>query len=909
MHKIIELFLIAVFKLAFWVRYRVKVKGVENLTPKNLSKPGGVLFLPNHPAALVDPALISLAIWTKFPIRPLIVEYMYFLPVVHQVMEFTNALPVPDFETSTNTLKRKRNEMVQEEVIKGLKKGENFLVYPAGRLKHTCIENIGGASATHQIIESAPEANVVLVKIKGLWGSSFSRALTGRVPPLFPTLWVGVKTALKNLLFFSPRRKVEIEFYPAPADFPYKGTRLEINQWLEKWYNRPDGLTEQEGEYPGESLILVPPLFWSKKVPTIQESTVVEDQDISVEGIDEVVKEKVYAKLTELTEIESGKIRLDMSLASDLGMDSLDISELAVFMQDYFDTGPVPVTELTTVRRVLAIASKEVKIAEIAEETQQDLSKWQYNGSRFKCQIAHGDTIPEVFLHNCERMGNAPAIADMRSGILTYHRMKMATILFAEVIRKYPGKYIGIMLPASVGAYLTVVATIMAGKIPLMINWTIGPRHLKAVRELSKVEVVLTSWAFLERLDAVDLTGVDDIMVMLESLRRKFTLVDKIRAFIRSKYSVKGIMKALGCDHLTKDDPAVLLFTSGTESMPKGVPLTHENLLSSQRATFEAIDLFSDDVLLGMLPPFHIYGFNTSGLMGLFSGIRTAYFPKPTDGKGVAKACEIWGVTVMSGAPTFIKGMLKAAKPEQLKTLRLCVTGAEKAPPELFQLMADLGKEQCMLEGYGVTECSPILTANRPGKPRKGVGSPFPGVELCIVHSETHEPLPMGSEGLILARGPNVFHGYINPGLASPFLTVEGKEWYNTGDIGYQDEESRLTISGRKKRFIKIGGEMISLQSLESALLEAAPAKGWRIQEEGPSLAVIALERPGGKPIIRLISTFEAQVDEVNQTLRDGGISNLVKMDKVIVLEEIPIMGTGKINYRQLEEQYLANVD
>ncbi|MFQ5729776.1 MAG: AMP-binding protein, partial [Waddliaceae bacterium] len=515
----------------------------------------------------------------------------------------------------------------------------------------------------------------------------------------------------------------------------------------------------------------------------------------------------------------------------------------------------------------------------------------------------------EVFLHNCERMGKAPAMADMRSGILAYPRLKMAAILFAEAIRHYSGKYIGILLPASVGAYLTVLACELAGKVPLMINWTIGSRHLEAVRELSKVEVVLTSWAFLERLDTVDLTGVDDILVMLESVRREFTLFDKVRALIRSKRSAKSIMRILGSDKLTKDDTAVLLFTSGTESMPKGVPLTHENILSNQRAAFDAIDLFSDDVLLGILPPFHVYGFNTSGLMGLLSGIRSSYFPNPTDGKGVAKAFETWGVTVMSGAPSFIKGMLKAATPEQLKTMRYCATGAEKAPPELFQLMAQIGKEQCLLEGYGVTECSPMLTVNRPGKPRVGVGPPAPGVELCVVHPETHEILPVGTEGLILARGPNVFKGYINPGLASPFITVNEKEWYNTGDIGFLDEETRLTISGRKKRFIKVGGEMISLLAIETALLHAAPEKGWPVQEEGPTLAIIAKERPGGKPTIILITTFDSNVDEVNQTLRDSGISNLVRISKVIPLEEIQMMGTGKINYRILEEEYLSDVE
>lgn len=889
-------------------RYRVILKGLENLTPEKLNKPGGVLFLPNHSALLVDPCLLCLGVWSKFPIRPLIVEYMYFLPIVHSVMKFLNALPVPDFETSTNKMKRKRNEMVLHEIVKGLKRGENFLLYPAGRLKNTALEDLGGASATQEVIKNTPEANVILVRMKGLWGSSFSRALTGKVPPLYGTIWNGVLIALKNLLFFTPRREVIIEFVPAPEDFPYQAGRREMNRWLENWYNQPDGLTEQEGEYPGDSLVLVSYSIWSEQLPEVYKPKEIKEEVVKLEDIKEDVQKRVLEKLTELTELDSSTIKPEMSLATDLGLDSLDTSELAAFIQDKFDTGPVPAAELTTVKRVMGIASKKIKVEVKVEEEQKDISKWKYSGPRFKTQIAHGDTIPEVFLHNCERMKNGPACADMRSGILSYSRLKLAVIIMAEYIRHLPGKYIGIMLPASVGAYLSVLACQLAGKVPLMINWTIGPRHLKAVREVSDVQAVLTSWAFVERLDSSDIEGVDDILVMFETVRHEFTFLDKVRALIRSKRSAKSIMRTFGIDKNTKDDQAVLLFTSGTESMPKGVPLTHENILSNQRASFEVIDLYSDDVLYGILPPFHAYGFNTSGLMGLLSGIRSSYFPDPTDGQGVAKSFETWEVTVVSGAPTFIKAMLKAARPEQLKTMRLCVTGAEKAPPELFQLMAEIGKEQCLLEGYGITECSPILTANRPGKPRKGVGAPLPGVELFVVHPETHEVLPIGMEGLILARGPNVFKGYLNPGLASPFVTVQGKEWYNTGDIGFLDEEQRLTISGRKKRFIKVGGEMISLLAIETALLHAASKKGWPVREEGPILAIIAKERPGEKPIMQLITTFDTNIEEVNKAILDEGFSNLVKVSKVIKMEEIPIMGTGKINYRALEEEHLQVV-
>jgi long-chain-fatty-acid--[acyl-carrier-protein] ligase len=838
----------------------------------------------------------------------MVVEYMYFTPFVHGIMQFLKALPVPNFESSNNSLKRKRHEMVVNEVIKGLKSGENFLLYPAGRLKHSAIEKIGGASATHRIVQEAPEANIVLVRIKGLWGSSFSRALTGSVPPLGGTIKKGLWVILKNLIFFTPRREIIVELEPAPHDFPCQANRLELNRWLEKWYNKPDGLTPQEGEYPGDSLILRSYSFWRKEIPEVYKPKQADEIVIPLTDIDQVVYDKVMAKLVDLTELELAKIKPEMSLANDLGLDSLDISELAMFIQDKFETNPIPVTELTTVERVLAFASKKREQEEKVEEEQYDLSKWKYKGpASLTAKIFQGETIPEVFLNVCEERGNSPAYADMRSGILTYSRLKLAVILLAEKFRHMPGRYIGILLPASAGAFICVLACQLAGKIPLMINWTIGPRHLQAVSQLSNVEVVLTSWAFLERLDTVDLSGIDDKLVMLETVRRGISIFDKIKALIRSKKSAKNVLKIFGTDKLSKDDAAVLLFTSGSEALPKGVPLSHHNILSNQRSALQVVKLYTDDVLLAFLPPFHSFGFCLTGLIGLLSGVRTAFYPNPTDGKGLMRAFEYWGATLTAGAPTFIKSMLKASKPHQLNTMRMCVTGAERTPQDLIDLIDKFGKKHCLVEGYGITECSPILSANQLGQPLRGVGRPLPGVELLIVHLETHEVLPQGSEGLILARGPNVFSGYLNPGLASPFMMVEGKEWYNTGDIGYLDEENYLFISGRKKRFIKVGGEMVSLQAIESALLSAAQERNWLIRSEGPTLGVIAHEVPGSKPMLLLVTTFVTDADEVNQTIRKSGFSNMIRIADVITLEEIPLMGTGKINYRVLEEEYFAS--
>lgn len=902
MDKFISFILLSFIRFALWFRYRVKIKGLENLNSETLNKPGGILFLPNHPTVFVDPTLVTLAVFNKYPIRPLIVEYMYYLPIVNWFMKRMNALPIPNFGTSSNSLKKKKADKVVETVIHELKKGDNFLIYPAGKVKHQAREQISG-SAVHRIVQSVPEANIVLVRTVGLWGSSFSRALTGSTPSMFKQIFNGMKKVFKNLLLFTPRREVTIELVPVGPDFPYQASRLEFNRYLEKWYNRPDGLTDTTEEEPGDSLYLVSYSRWREELPTVYSQDNKTTANIDLEMIPIDIQNKVKNKLFEMTQIPPSQIYPDMNLGTDLGLDSLDNAELLTFLDDQYDVSGVPVNELTTVKKVMALAAKQVTFGEAVEEELSDLSQWNQPRPQAGLTVPDAATIHEAFLRRCDQMGNAAACGDARAGVLTYANAKLRVVLLAEYIRHLPGEYIGILLPSSVAAYLTVLACQLAGKIPLMVNWTVGSKHLESVVALSKVQVVLSSWAFLDRLDNVDLKGIEDLIVTLEDARSQFTLKDKVKAFFRSKKKTDALLSAFNVQNMKKEAPAVLLFTSGTESMPKGVPLSHENILSNQRAAIHGVPLVKDDVLLGILPPFHAFGFTVSGLLPLLIGLRVAYYADPTNGKGVAKAIERWSGSVICGAPNFLRGMFKNAQPGQLKTLTLCVTGAEKAPPDLFQMVYDL-KHCALIEGYGITECSPVLTINREGNPKQGVGEPLPGVDICIIDLESHQPIAQGQQGLIVAKGPNIFAGYLNKGLSSPFVSVNGEHWYSTGDLGYIDSQGNLILSGRLKRFVKVGGEMISLAAIEEALHhQLVPNVQMETDEEGPILAICAKEEAGEKPKIFLFTRFRTSIEEANKSLREAGFSNLVKIFKVQQLAEIPVMGTGKINYRALEAQ------
>lgn len=893
------------FHFILWFRYKIEVKGLDKLDSKTMNHSGGVLFLPNHPAIFVDPIVATLSVLPKYTIRPMIVEYMYYYPIVNTLMHHMRALPIPDFDISSNTLKRKKSEQVISEVIRGLKDGDHFLIYPAGRIKATAYEAIGGASGIHRILQETPEANIVLMRVKGLWGSKFSRALTGAKPQMFPTIVWGIKQVLKNLLFFTPRRKVIVEVVPAPADFPRNGTRLEVNQWLERWYNQPDGLTEQIGARPGDSLVLVPYSIWDRSIPQVR---IEEDNEtkrrVDLSKIPKTIQEKVIAKIALMTDNVPSSIRMDMSLSNDLGMDSLDTAELAIFLHDQFDLITVPVKELTTVGRVMGIAAKQIVCKEPLSNELTDMRKWHLPIPHDRRGMPPGKTIPEVFINSCKKHAKLPACGDARSGILTYHELLVRSLVLAEKIRNMPGKHIGIMLPASVAATICILAVQLAGKVPVMVNWTVGARHLDSVVKLADPKVILSAWSFVDRLEGVDLTPIEDRLLLLEDLRREIGTFDKIKAFLLARKNTKSILNAYASTQ-NPDEEAVILFTSGTESMPKGVPLSHKNVLENQYAALKDIEIFSDDIFYGILPPFHSFGFSISNLLPLLAGIRVAFYPDPTDGKALAQGFENWGITIMCGAPTFIKGLFASAMPSQLQTMRMCVSGAERAPPELNEMLRAIGKDDALIEGYGITECSPVLTMNRVDRKKKGVGQALENVELLVVHPETLEKLPPNTQGLILARGPNVFHGYLNPGIEPPFIEVDGKQWYRTGDLGDLDDQGYLTISGRLKRFIKLGGEMVSLAAIENALSQMAPEKGWTGLQEGPVLAICAKEFEGEKPKIYLFTKFPVTLDEVNKALRDSGFSNLTKISAVQQVEDVPIMGTGKVNYRLLEQRFL----
>lgn len=871
-----------------YLRYKIKVKGLENINSKTCSRLGGILFLPNHPAE-VDPVILGSILWPRFKPRPMIVDWIMKLPIVAVIMKLMRAVSIPNFEDKSSPDKRLQAEESFNQVVRGLKEKDNFMVYPAGRLKMTEQESLGGASGVYKIIQANPDINVVLVRTTGLWGSRFSRGWDGKKVIFIDAVLHAFWTIIKNGIFFVPKRKVLVEFELANESFPFYGSRFELNRYLENWYNQRR-----------DPLHLVPYTIFSNRV---RHPHNFENPVIDIDKVPENIRLDVQAEIARIAKCLYSEIKPQMNLFSDLKLDSLDIQDLATFLEVRYHVKKIQPCQLTTVASVMNYAAQPDE--PIVTSTEKILSsvEWKnyFQKEMIRATILE-ETIPKAFLKLATSRKKDLICADMIVGEMSYQKMMIAVILLSKKIQKMPGEYIGILLPASVTVNILIMACQVAKKIPVMINWTVGKNHLEAVLKLTNLSTVLTSRAFIKNIEDTDISPIHSHLIYMEEIRKEITLLDKLKGYCLSQFGYSSLVKKLKLDQIDKNKTAVLIFTSGTETTPKGVPLSHENIIADLNAAFDRVETSNHDVILGFLPPFHSYGLTVTGLLPLISGVRVVYYPNPTHYKKMGRLIAQWHVSFLSGAPTFLKGILQPSHKEFFQSLRIVVSGAEKAPESLLNRIEEVCPHVEFLEGYGLSECAPILTLNVPKEPHQGVGPALDIVELLLVNPDTNEPVPMGEKGHVLACGKNIFAGYIG-NFASPFIELNGKKWFKTGDLGYLDSRGYLTLVGRLKRQVKIGGEIVNLNALEEGLIHALTLDGHITakQDDSPTLAVCAKESDS-RAQLYLFVTFDIELDEVNKKIKKLGFSNLYRVNVIKKLEKLPIMASGKIHYRLLEE-------
>ena len=880
--------------------------------PGTAPKQPGILFLPNHPA-LIDPVIVYSRLAGLKP-RPLVDEGQMKGRLQRFAGRVIRAIIVPDLRKAGRAGVGETRKALGR-VIEALQSGDNVLLYPSGRIYRSELEEIGANSAVAQILAAVPDCRVVLVRTKGLWGSSFSYA-SGRIPQFMRRLSQGALSVLGNLMVLTPRREVDMEFIepedlPRNQDFSRTESKMRLNAWLENFYNEAR-----------EAAVAVPRQFWQGREPGFMpvEENGATSKDVT--PIPETTRESVYRILRETAELgEDFVLAPEQTLAADLGLDSLSLMDLASALEAEYGYPVNSLERLNTVADCLLAATGRL---ESPEEAAKAIPEAWFAmdsapaGDALIYQPENAPTLVHCFLHHVHKGAARPLLADRR-GIHSRKAVLTAALALSARFKVLPGSRLGIMLPASPAAMIAWLATLLAGKEPVMLNWTVGKTNMLHCLRIAGINHAVTASALLEQLERQgnSLADIPLEWLPLEELAASLSWREKVRAAVRSTLCGLGL-PAVSLARVP--ETAAILFTSGSEAAPKAVPLSHKNIMSNAGDLAAMLGVRQKDRVLSMLPPFHSFGLLVGNALPAATGTCVACHPNPTESAPLVHLVKDFKLTLLGATPTFLEGMLQRAKDTDfLASLRFGFVGAEKCPDRVYRAFSECCPDASLCEGYGITECSPVIAVNPPENVKPGsIGMALPSVHTAIVKEEdasgsaqkdaavnaaaTMSRVRAGESGVLLVRGPSIFSGYLGD-VPSPFVEFEGKQWYRTGDLVTEDETGRLTFIGRLKRFVKIGGEMISLPQMESLLQSAFAGRADLPEDGNPYLAVEV--RPGsedaGKPEILAFTVPALSLQEVNQALRTSGLSALYSVHRVVHLPRIPLLGTGKTDYQALK--------
>jgi acyl-[acyl-carrier-protein]-phospholipid O-acyltransferase/long-chain-fatty-acid--[acyl-carrier-protein] ligase len=470
------------------------------------------------------------------------------------------------------------------------------------------------------------------------------------------------------------------------------------------------------------------------------------------------------------------------------------------------------------------------------------------------------------------------ATEDPVSGQLTYKKLLIGVSVLGRKLMPLAaaGKALGVMLPTSNGAVVTMLAVSSAGRVPAMINFSAGAANIIGACRAAEVDTILTSRVFVEkgRLDHTVAELQKQVrIVYLEDVRKTVSKFDKIRGLLSWKKPLVA---------RKPDDWAVILFTSGTEGLPKGVVLSHHNMLTNVAQVAARIDFGREDRLFNALPVFHSFGFMGGVVLPLISGVPIYLYPSPLHYRTVPELIYGWCATAMFGTDTFLNGYARMANPYDFRSLRYVLAGAEPVKASTRQIYLEKFGLR-ILEGYGLTETSPVLALNTPMFNKFGsVGRLLPGMEARLEKVEGVE-----EGGRLFVRGPNVMLGYLranNPGVLEP--PPEG--WHDSGDIVTIDDQGFITIKGRAKRFAKVGGEMVSLAAVEMLAAELWP--------NSITAVSAAPDARKGERLIMVTDKHGATRADFMAYARSKHAAELMFPAEVIVLDKLPLLGSGKVD-------------
>ena len=492
---------------------------------------------------------------------------------------------------------------------------------------------------------------------------------------------------------------------------------------------------------------------------------------------------------------------------------------------------------------------------------------------------------------------------DMARKPVTYRQLLTRSFVLGEAMVRNtrPGAFVGLLLPSALVAIIAFLGMHARGRVPAMLNFTVGAKGMLSACRLAEIELVYTSRRFVQMAkleDAVAKLAESVRVVYVEDLRGQIGIKEKLAGWIAGIFAETAYKKARKA--VSPDDPAVVLFTSGSEGAPKGVALSHANILANCEQVATRVPFSSQDIILNALPLFHSFGLGAGSVLPLISGMRVFFYPSPLHYRIVPEVAYEINATVLFGTNTFLAGYARFAHPYDFYSVRYVFAGAEKLKEETRQQWAEKFGIR-VFEGYGATEASPVIAANTPVNYRAGtVGRLMPGIEYRL---ESVSGIADG--GRLWVRGPNIMLGYLladKPGQLVPPQSEHGAGWYDTGDIVRFDKDGFITILGRAKRFAKVGGEMVSLGAAEELAGRAWPEA---------QHAVVALpDAQKGEQLVLLTSQAGASRADLLARAREEGVGEIAVPKRIVVSKAMPLLGSGKVDYpaaQRLVEQEIGS--
>lgn len=548
--------------------------------------------------------------------------------------------------------------------------------------------------------------------------------------------------------------------------------------------------------------------------------------------------------------------------------------------------------------------------------TAQEVKKAVFDLS-IKSWKDYAQTLPSIqkaWLTKAKERNLHIAVADSTGVELSSHKFITATFLMAKRLKPLlkSQQNIGVILPTSAGGYLGNMALFTLDKTVVNLNYSSAPGSLEHAVALADIQTIVTSKLFLSRLkqkgfDLDFLLNEVDI-IYLEDLKAQIGKLASLAMFLTVKMLPASLLSLLFMRSAHIDDTAVILFSSGSEGQPKGIELTHKNIMGNIKQTLTLVNPTDEDVVLGTLPIFHSFGLTVTMLLPLIESVPVVCHPDPTDGLAIGKLAAKYQATFLFATATFYRlyANNKKIHPLMFKDIRMAVAGAEKLSPEIRELFKKrFGKE--LYEGYGATETTPVASVNIPdvliledfhiqvGTKEGTVGLPLPGTSFKIVDPQSFKELNINEDGMILIGGTQIMKGYIKQPerSASVIKEIGGERWYVTGDKGHIDEDGFLTIVDRYSRFAKLGGEMVSLGFIESQIA--------KVVEEGSAIAVTAIADSKKGEAIVLLLEGEMELETLKSNIKSLKLNPLFIPSRYHKVEQIPRLGSGKIDLKGLK--------